>query len=207
MSNIPQVEKHICTSLEVHQDSYSASIYCCSITFTAAQLHRQSGVTDVTARELVLEINNHLLFNVTEVQNLVSSSALATLVHFSATRFLLFGNVHARFLFISLHAVPVQLHSTYYTILHHHHHHLKRPRCKPVWPVATQSKYWAQRKSLHAHWPSRPRANIELNANHYMLINHLLLTLYIYFIHTHKTPTSSLTYYQDITTNILSYDI
>ena len=93
-------------------NSYSASIYCCSITFTAAQLHRQSGVTDVTARELVLEINNHLLFNVTEVQNLVSSSALATLVHFSATRFLLFGNVHARFLFISLHAVPVQLHST-----------------------------------------------------------------------------------------------
>ena len=90
-------------------NSYSASIYCCSITFTAAQLHRQSGVTDVTARELVLEINNHLLFNVTEVQNLVSSSALATLVHFSATQFLLFGNVHARFLFISLHAVPVQL--------------------------------------------------------------------------------------------------
>ena len=90
-------------------NSYSASIYCCSITFTAAQLHRQSGVTDVTARELVLEINNHLMFNVTEVQNLVSSSALATLVHFSATRFLLFGNVHARFLFISMHAVPVQL--------------------------------------------------------------------------------------------------
>ena len=102
-------ETHMYLALEVHQDSYSASIYCCSITFTAAQLHRQSGVTDVTARELVLEINNHLLFNVTEVQNLVSSSALATLVHFSATRFLLFGNVHARFLFISLHAVPVQL--------------------------------------------------------------------------------------------------
>ena len=90
-------ETHMYLSREVH--SYSASIYCCSITFTAAQLHRQSGVTDVTARELVLEINNHLLFNVTEVQNLLSSSALATLVHFSATRFLLFGNVHARFLF------------------------------------------------------------------------------------------------------------
>ena len=95
------------TPSKMEVNSYSASIYCCSITFTAAQLHRQSGVTDVTARELVLEINNHLLFNVTEVQNLLSSSALATLVHFSATRFLLFGNVHARFLFISLHASAV----------------------------------------------------------------------------------------------------
>ena len=99
------------TPSKMEVNSYSAGIYCCSITFTAAQLHRQRGVTDVTARELVLEINNHLLFNITEVQNLVATSALATLVHFAAaaTRFLLFGNVHASFLFISTHAVPVQL--------------------------------------------------------------------------------------------------
>ena len=84
-----------------------------SITCTRAHVHRQSGVTDITARDLVLEINTHLLYNITEVQNLVATSALATLVHFAATRFLLFGNVHARFLFISIsmHAVPVQLHS------------------------------------------------------------------------------------------------
>ena len=80
-----------------------------SITCTRAHVHRQSGVTDITARDLVLEINTHLLYNITEVQNLVATSALATLVHFAATRFLLFGNVHASFLFISTHAVPVQL--------------------------------------------------------------------------------------------------
>ena len=80
-----------------------------SITCTRAHVHRQSGVTDITARDLVLEINTHLLYNITEVQNLMATSALATLVHFAATRFLLFGNVHASFLFISTHAVPVQL--------------------------------------------------------------------------------------------------
>ena len=80
-----------------------------SITCTKAHVHRQSGVTDITARDLVLEINTHLLYNITEVQNLMATSALATLVHFAATRFLLFGNVHASFLFISTHAVPVQL--------------------------------------------------------------------------------------------------
>ena len=89
-----------------------------SITCTRAHVHRQSGVTDITARDLVLEINTHLLYNITEVQNLVATSALATLVHFAATRFLLFGNVHASFLFISTHAVPVQLfkvpYCTYY---------------------------------------------------------------------------------------------
>ena len=80
-----------------------------SITCTRAHVHRQSDVTDITARDLVLEINTHLLYNITEVQNLMATSALATLVHFAATRFLLFGNVHASFLFISTHAVPVQL--------------------------------------------------------------------------------------------------
>ena len=56
-------------------NSYSASKYLLlfnNVYCMAAQLHRQSGVTDVTARELVLEINNHLLFNVTEVQNRVA---------------------------------------------------------------------------------------------------------------------------------------
>ena len=62
-----------------------------SITCTRAHVHRQSGVTDITARDLVLEINTHLLYNITEVQNLVATSALATLVHFAATRFLLFA--------------------------------------------------------------------------------------------------------------------
>ena len=85
-----------------------------SITCTRAHVHRQSGVTDITARDLVLEINTHLLYNITEVQNLVATSALATLVHFAATRFLLFGNVHASFLFISTHAVPVQLFKVFY---------------------------------------------------------------------------------------------
>ena len=74
-----------------------------SITCTRAHVHRQSGVTDITARDLVLEINNHLLYNITEVQNLVATSALATLVHFAATRFSC-SSERARELFIYLHA-------------------------------------------------------------------------------------------------------